>query len=194
MLTIIIAVVLAYLLGSVSSAIILCKLLRLPDPRTCGSNNPGATNVLRIGGKIPAILTLFGDVLKGAIAVLVVKQINILPLGLAMVMVAVFLGHLYPIFFRFQGGKGVATAFGVITAFSWQLGLLLAAVWLIVVLISKISSLGAIIAALVAVCYSWWFFDAVYGGAISVIVLLLLFRHRQNIKRLLKGQEPKVGG
>ncbi len=185
--------ILAYLLGSISSAVIICKLWHLPDPRVCGSNNPGTTNVLRIGGKLPAILTLFCDALKGILAVLIAKQINILPIGLAIVMVAVFLGHLYPIFFRFQGGKGVATAFGVLLAFSWQLGLLLAGIWGVVVFTSKISSLGAIVTSLVAVYCGWWIFDSVYSYSITLIVVLLLLRHKQNISRLLKGEEVRIG-
>lgn len=185
--------ILAYLLGSISSAVIICKLWHLPDPRVCGSNNPGTTNVLRIGGKLPAILTLFCDALKGILAVLIAKQINILPIGLAIVMVAVFLGHLYPIFFRFQGGKGVATAFGVLLAFSWQLGLLLAGIWGVVVFTSKISSLGAIVASLVAVYCGWWIFDSIYSYSITLIVILLLLRHKQNISRLLKGEEARIG-
>jgi glycerol-3-phosphate acyltransferase PlsY len=187
------ATIFAYLLGSVSSAIIICKLFRLPDPRACGSNNPGTTNVLRIGGKLPAILTLFGDVLKGFIAVLIAKQINILSIGIATVMVSVFFGHLYPAFFRFRGGKGVATALGVLLAFSWQLGLLLIVVWIGVVVISKISSLGAIIASLIAICCGWWAFDPVYSWAITIISSFLLFRHKQNIMRLFNRQEPKIG-
>ena len=189
---IIFATILAYLLGSISSAIIICKLWRLPDPRVAGSNNPGTTNVLRIGGKLPAILTLVGDALKGVIAVLIAKQINILPIGLAIVMVAVFLGHLYPVFFRFQGGKGVATAVGVLLAFSWPLGLLVIGVWGAMVFVSKISSLGAIAAAIVAAYCGWWVFDLVYSCAITCIVVLLLFRHKQNIVRLYKGEEPKI--
>lgn len=189
---IIFATIFAYLLGSISSAIIICKLWRLPDPRGAGSNNPGTTNVLRIGGKLPAVLTLVGDALKGIIAVLIVKQINILPVGVAIAMVAVFLGHLYPIFFRFQGGKGVATAVGVLLAFSWPLGLLVIGVWAAMVFASKISSLGAIAAAIVAAYCGWWVFDPVYGCAITCMVVLLLFRHKPNIVRLYKGEEPKI--
>jgi glycerol-3-phosphate acyltransferase PlsY len=189
---IILATIFAYLLGSVSNAIIICKLYRLPDPRACGSNNPGTTNVLRIGGKLPAILTLFGDVLKGFFVVMLANQINILPIGIAMVMVAVFLGHLYPVFFRFQGGKGVATAIGILLAFSWQLGLLLIVIWTCVVSITKISSLGAIIVSLVAIYCGWWMFDFPYSWVITIIACLLLFRHKQNIIRLLHGEELKI--
>src|SRR5688572_5024295 len=119
----VIAIVVAYLIGSLSSAIIVCKLMRLPDPRSEGSNNPGATNVLRIGGKKAAAITLAGDMLKGVIPVLAAKWCGIHPLGVGLVMLAAFAGHLYPIFFRFQGGKGVATLLGCLLALNGELGL-----------------------------------------------------------------------
>ena len=190
---IILFVLIAYLIGSISSAIIVCKLLRLPDPRSTGSNNPGTTNVLRVGGKFPAILTLFGDVLKGVIAVLLVKYFNLHSFTVALVMFAVFLGHLYPVFFRFKGGKGVATTFGALLAFSWPFGLLLVGIWLLVFFVSKVSSLSAIVASIAAVCFAWCLFEPVYGITITLMVMLLLFRHKQNIVRLLGKQELKVG-
>lgn len=184
--------VFGYLLGSISTAIIVSKLYCLPDPRTCGSSNPGATNVLRIGGKIPALLTLLGDVLKGVMAVILAKMLGLPAFGLAITMLAVFLGHLYPVFFRFQGGKGVATAIGVLLAFSWKLGILLIIIWLAVVLLSRFSSLGAIIAAIVAIYYSWFGFEPIYSVVITIIAGLLLIKHKLNIMRLLTGQEPKL--
>ena len=185
-------ILIAYIIGSISSAIIVCKLLRLPDPRSAGSNNPGTTNVLRVGGKFPAILTLFGDVLKGVIAVLLVKYFNLPSSAVALVMFAVFLGHLYPVFFHFQGGKGVATTFGAMLAFSWQFGLLLVGIWLLVFFVSKVSSLSAIVASIAAIGFAWWLFEPTYSITITLMVALLLFRHRQNIVRLLGKQELKV--
>src|SRR5689334_17854922 len=140
---IIIAFIIAYLIGSISTAIVTCKIMRLPDPRDQGSGNPGATNVLRFGGKKAAIITLMGDMLKGVIPVLAAKWFGFNTVGLSLVAFAAFLGHLYPIFFRFQGGKGVATAFGCFIALSWPLGLLLAATWLIIAILFRYSSLAA---------------------------------------------------
>jgi glycerol-3-phosphate acyltransferase PlsY len=139
-LTILIAVIISYLFGSLSSAIIVCKLMGLTDPRTTGSNNPGATNVLRIGGKVPAVITLLGDVLKGVIPVLAAKWYGLPPLGLALVTLAAFLGHLFPVFFRFQGGKGVATLIGCLLALSWPVGLCWMATWLVMALLFRSSS------------------------------------------------------
>ena len=182
----------AYLLGSITVAVPVCKLFGLPDPRSQGSNNPGATNVLRIGGKKAAIITLIGDALKGVLAVMLAKQLQLPTVGIAAVMVAVFVGHLFPVFFRFQGGKGVATACGVFLAFSWPLGVLLVGVWAIVVFGSRLSSLGAIVAAITALYCGWWLYDPVYSIAISCIALLLLLRHKHNIVRLIKREEASI--
>ena len=182
----------AYLLGSITVAVPVCKLFGLPDPRSQGSNNPGATNVLRIGGKKAAIITLIGDALKGVLAVMLAKQLQLPTVGLAAVMVAVGVGHLFPVFFRFQGGKGVATACGVFLAFSWPLGVLLVGVWAIVVFGSRLSSLGAIVAAITALYCGWWLYDPVYSIAISCIALLLLLRHKHNIVRLIKREEASI--
>ncbi|MDH5369489.1 MAG: glycerol-3-phosphate 1-O-acyltransferase PlsY, partial [Gammaproteobacteria bacterium] len=141
--TIIIA---SYLIGSLSSAIIVCKLMGLPDPRGEGSGNPGATNVLRFGGKKPAAITLAGDMIKGLVPVLVAKYIGISIEGIALVGLAAFLGHLYPVFFQFKGGKGVATMLGVLFGFSWWIGLATAGTWLFMAKIVKISSLSALVA------------------------------------------------
>jgi len=147
---IIIATILAYLFGSISSAIIVCKLMGLPDPRTQGSQNPGATNVLRIGGKKAAIITLLGDMLKGVIPILAAKWYGLDPTGIACVTFAAFFGHLFPIFFRFQGGKGVATAIGCLLALSLPVGLSWLATWIIIAIIFRYSSLSSLITSLLA--------------------------------------------
>jgi glycerol-3-phosphate acyltransferase PlsY len=187
-----IAVIIAYLFGSVSSAIITCKIMRLPDPRTQGSGNPGATNVLRIGGKKAAIVTLVGDILKGVIPVLAAKWYGFDTTSLGLVTLAAFLGHLYPIFFRFEGGKGVATAFGCLVALAWPVGLALIGTWLAVALTLRYSSLSALIAALLAPVYAWYF-TGHYVVITSVMSLLLIYRHRSNIRNLWLGKEDKIG-
>lgn len=180
----------AYLVGSVSSAIIVCRLMGLPDPREQGSGNPGATNVMRIGGKKAAAITLAGDALKGLLPVLVAKLLGVESLILAMVVFAAFLGHLYPIFFGFKGGKGVATSFGVSLGVSWILGLAVSGTWLLVYKISKISSLSALIAGILAPVYTWLIVgDSYLVGVFVIISALLLWRHQSNIKRLLAGEE-----
>ena len=184
-----------YLLGSLSSAIITCRLLGLPDPRNQGSCNPGATNVLRIGGKKAAAITLIGDMLKGLIPVLVAKLLGA-DLGIqAAVAVAAFLGHLYPVFFGFQGGKGVATALGVLLGIHWPVGLLTIATWLVIAKVFKISSLAALLAILVTPLYIWWLIP---NQSLLIAMLfmgtLLFWRHRSNIKGLLAGTEGKIGG
>ena len=187
--TIILFVLFSYLLGSISSAVLICWAWKLPDPRTVGSNNPGATNVYRIGGKFPAVFALVGDLLKGGIAVVIAKCFNYGNLEISLVMLAVFFGHLFPVFFKFRGGKGVATAFGALLAFSWQLGGLLLFSWLTVFAITRVSSLSAIISSLIAVIYAWTMFEPIYGCTITFMMILLLFRHKSNIWRLFKGQE-----
>lgn len=179
-----------YLVGSVSSAIIVCRLMGLPDPRTEGSHNPGATNVMRIGGKKAAAITLAGDAIKGLLPVLVAKMLGVESLILALVVFAAFLGHLYPLFFGFKGGKGVATSFGVALGVSWLLGLATLATWLAVYKVSKISSLSALVAAIFVPIYSWFLLgDAYLVGVFSLISVILLWRHKSNIKRLLAGEE-----
>lgn len=185
----------AYLIGSISSAIIVCRLAGLPDPRTVGSQNPGATNVLRMGGKKVAVFTLLGDMLKGVIPVLVVRKINpTLPAEiLGPVMVSVVLGHLYPIFFDFKGGKGVATALGATCGLSGILGSLILFTWIIVVAIFRMSSLGAVVAAVLAPFYAFFIVGHVFAIPMLVISVLLIFRHQANIKRILSRTEPKIG-
>lgn len=187
------AILIAYLIGSISSAILICKIFRLPDPRTQGSKNPGATNVLRFGGKKAAFLTLLGDVLKGVIPVLIGKAIGLDSLSLALIALAAFLGHLYPIFFGFEGGKGVATAFGCIIALSWPAGIILALVWLIIARIFRYSSLAALIAAISAPFIVWCFSNNIYAYSIAVMSIFLIYRHKQNIKNLITHQEKKIG-
>jgi len=187
-------VVAAYLLGSLSTAIILCRLMGLPDPRTQGSGNPGATNVLRFGGKKLAAFTLLGDMLKGLVPVVAASFITQETTVLALVAIAAFLGHLYPIFFGFRGGKGVATALGVLLGLSWQVGVAVLVTWLVMALLFRISSLSALIAAVLSPLYAWWITGTgVYVIMMAVMALLLLWRHRGNIQRLLAGQEKRIG-
>ena len=180
----------AYLIGSISTAIITCKVMGLPDPRTEGSNNPGATNVLRIGGKKAAAFTLIGDMLKGLLPVLVAVAFKSDDLTLALVACAAFLGHLYPVFFGFKGGKGVATAFGAILGVSWPVSLAMLVTWLTVAYGLKISSMSALVTAALAPFYFWWL-----SGSSTLIIMavfisiLLVWRHRSNIKRILQGTE-----
>lgn len=184
----------AYLVGSLSSAVVLCKLAGLPDPRTQGSGNPGATNVLRFGGKKLAAFVLIIDILKGIIPVLVGRLAGVDIDVLAMIALFAFLGHIYPVFFQFKGGKGVATALGAFLALSPLLALAALITWLIVFSISKVSSLSAIIAAVLAPLFSFWLLDSAFAiGIMFLIALLLLMRHSGNIRRLLAGQEKKSG-
>ena len=181
---------LAYLTGSVSSAIIVCKLMGLADPRENGSGNPGATNVMRIGGKKAAAITLFGDAAKGLLPVLLAKALHVDSLVLSSVVFAAFLGHLYPVFFQFKGGKGVATSFGVTLGVNWLLGLVVSGTWLLVYKISKISSLSALVAAILTPVYVWLIVaDLNLTVTFGLISIILLWRHKSNIQRLLSGQE-----
>jgi len=184
----------AYLLGSVSSAILVCQLMRLPDPRTQGSRNPGATNVLRIGGKKAAAITLVGDSLKGLLPMLLGHLLGVGPVALAGVGLAAFLGHLYPVFFGFQGGKGVATALGVQFGLYWPVGLMVAVLWLFVAKVLRISSLSALISMAVAPLIVWLFWpEPALVIAQALISLLLFWRHRSNIRKLLDGTEGRIG-
>lgn len=188
-----IAIVLAYLLGSLSTAVIVCRLAKLPDPRTEGSKNPGATNVLRLGGKKLAALTLLFDALKGFIPVVIVMAIDPNPFMVGPIMVAVFLGHLYPVFFGFEGGKGVATALGIIFALSGKAGLMVLATWGLMAGLFKISSLAALTALLLAPIYVAVWLKVEYAMPTLMLTIFVFWRHRGNIKRLLKGLEPKMG-
>lgn len=189
---IVLAAVAAYLLGSLSFAILVSRLMRLPDPRSYGSKNPGATNVLRTGKKVAAILTLAGDALKGFVAV--VLALVYLPESAPYVGVAAFLGHAFPVFHRFQGGKGVATAAGVLFGFSSWLGLGTVATFVIVAAFFRYVSLASMVAASFAVFFSWFIgLDHGTTGAVAVMTALLVWRHKDNIKRLMAGTESKLG-
>jgi len=180
----------AYLIGSLSSAIILCKLAGLPDPRSQGSGNPGATNVLRFGGKKLAATVLMIDVVKGILPVVVAMLLGLNETWLAATALAAFIGHLYPVFFQFQGGKGVATALGGFLALSPLMAGAILLSWLIIFKVSRISSLSAIIAASLGPVYSLWLIDSVNARwIVLVIAMMLVARHHGNIKRLLAGEE-----
>jgi glycerol-3-phosphate acyltransferase PlsY len=188
-------IVAAYLLGSVAFGIIVSKLFGLPDPRTVGSGNPGATNVLRSGKKLAAALTLLGDVLKGWIPVWLALRTEMLMWVVASVGLAVFIGHLYPIFYKFKGGKGVATALGVMLALSPLLGLTAIVTWVLVFAIFRYSSLAAIMAAALAPVYAWFLLSAYKDYFITVLVMavFLIWRHKINIEKLLTGTESGFG-
>jgi glycerol-3-phosphate acyltransferase PlsY len=191
-------IVIAYLIGSLSFAVIVSKAFGLPDPHTYGSGNPGATNVLRTGNKLAAVLTLIGDGAKGWLAVFLAQafawRFGVDDAGIAAVALAVFVGHLWPVFFRFQGGKGVATAAGILFAIDWRIGLGTLATWLIIALFFRYSSLAALAAAVFAP-----FFTAlvlgfnVYVAAVLAIACLLVWRHAENIRKLLAGTESRIG-
>jgi glycerol-3-phosphate acyltransferase PlsY len=197
------AVLLAYLLGSLSFAVIVSKAMGLKDPRSFGSKNPGATNVLRSGSKGAAVATLLLDGLKGWLPVVLVKWFGgDYGLGdgtVAAVGLAAFLGHLYPVFFQFKGGKGVATAAGVVLGISWVMGLATLATWLIVAFFSRYSSLASLAAAVFAPLFyllgdrGAWYVDKSIMAMLVAISALLLYRHRENINKLLKGTESKLG-
>jgi glycerol-3-phosphate acyltransferase PlsY len=185
---------LAYLMGSLSTAVIVSKLFGLPDPRQQGSKNPGATNVLRLGGEKAAAITLAGDAVKGLIPVMLAQYLGVTTDMVAAVGLAAFLGHLYPVFFGFKGGKGVATALGVLSGFSGWVGLSVLATWILMAVVFRYSSLSALTAALLAPVYVWFILKSpVLAGAALAMALLLVSRHRANIERLLKGEESRIG-
>jgi glycerol-3-phosphate acyltransferase PlsY len=182
----------AYLLGSLSSAIIVCRLMGLPDPRSEGSKNPGTTNVLRLGGKNAAALTLLGDALKGLIAVLLARIFGVHGFWLGLVAVVAVIGHIFPLFFQFKGGKGVATAFGATLALSLPLALVGAITWLLVLVFSRYSSLAALVTAVFLPIYCILFADFSYLIPILVMSGLIIWRLWENIQRLKAGTETKV--
>jgi glycerol-3-phosphate acyltransferase PlsY len=192
----------AYLIGSISFAVVVSKCMRLPDPHSYGSGNPGATNVLRTGNKLAAVLTLIGDTLKGYLAVMLARVL----LGdesltstlnswlLCGVVIAVFLGHLFPIFHGFKGGKGVATACGILFGINWILGLATLGTWIIVAMFMRYSSLAALAAAIFGPIYFVFLFGfQPMGIALLVVCLLLIWRHRSNIHNLINGKESRIG-
>ena len=190
-----VAVILAaYLAGSIASAVLVCRALDLPDPRGEGSGNPGATNVLRIGGKGPAALTLAGDVLKGVAPVLLAKALALSPAAQALTALAAFLGHLYPLYFRFRGGKGVATALGAVTALAWPVGLAMCVLWLAVAAATRYSSLASMVAAVGAPAAALWLApDPANVAALAALAAFVLWRHRGNVRRLVDGTESRIG-
>ena len=182
-----------YLFGSISTAIVVCRLMGLPDPRSQGSRNPGTTNVLRIGGKKAAILTLAGDMLKGLVPVLIARALGAGPEIQAATGLAGFLGHLYPVFFGFQGGKGVATALGVFFGLHWLTGLVVTGIWIAMALLFRISSLSALTAMLLAPLLFWYLQPEMsFVYATIVISVMLFWRHRTNIRDLLSGKEGRI--
>ncbi len=192
------AFVLAYLLGSLSFAVIVSKAMRLPDPREYGSGNPGATNVLRSGHKLAAVATLLLDAAKGYVAVSLAQHYSLRfdfdDTTIAFCGVAAFIGHLFPVFFRFQGGKGVATAAGVLLAYEPMLGVATLLIWALVALITRYSSLAAILASMFAPVFMIAYYDRPTGTlAVAVMSLLLVWRHWRNILRLTRGSEPRIG-
>ncbi len=182
----------AYLLGSISSAIIVCKLFNLPDPRTEGSGNPGATNVARIAGKKLAALVLLGDALKGFIPTVMVHYLFQLPMLTGLTALAAFIGHIYPVFFKFKGGKGVATAMGGLWGLSWMFGACFSAIWLLTWAYGRVSSLSALLAMFVTTI--WVFFSEGFMMSLPIIIMcaILFWRHKENIKRLRGGTETKI--
>jgi len=188
MLTIGAFVLFSYFLGSLSTAIITCKFMGLADPRSVGSSNPGATNVYELYGKKPAVITLVGDLLKGFFPVVLAKLYGLDAVELSLVALAAFLGHLYPLFFKFEGGKGVATAFGIILGLNFFVALALLVSWLLVFKIFKLSSLSALISSLLSpLCF--YFLDEQYLMMSLVISLFLIWRHRSNIQNIINGTE-----
>jgi glycerol-3-phosphate acyltransferase PlsY len=184
--------ILAYLLGSVSSAIIVCKLFNLPDPRLTGSKNPGATNVLRIGGKSKAAIVLLGDVLKGVIPVLIAKLLLLSPFLVGLVGLFAVIGHIFPVFYQFKGGKGVATALGVYVAFSPLLGLLCVISWYIIFKLYRYSSLSSLVTVALTPIYTAFLFPGTLAWLPMLLIgLLVVFQHHANIGRLCRGIEPK---
>ncbi len=194
MLIAILLIVGGYLLGSVASAIITCRLMGLPDPRGEGSGNPGATNVLRFGGRKAAAITLTGDILKGLLPVLVARLLGAGPGVVGAVAVAAFVGHLYPVFFNFRGGKGVATAGGALLALTPPVGLIAVVIWLVLAALFRYASLAGVSAAVAAPMLAWLFG---YPGPVILAALvmgaLLIWRHQTNIQRLLAGTEGRIG-
>jgi len=184
-------IILAYLAGSISSAIIICKFQNLPDPRDVGSHNPGATNVLRSTNKLTAAFVLLFDVLKGVIPVWSAYFLGIEPIYIGLIGIAACLGHMFPVFFGFKGGKAVATAFGVLLPIGFSMAGLLIGTWLLVAKITRYSSLAAIVTVCFAPLYTWWI-KPIYVYPVLMLSVLIIFRHRDNIQRLLQGTENKI--
>lgn len=182
-----------YLVGSIATAVIVARIFKLPDPRQAGSGNPGATNVLRLGGKKAAIVTLLGDLSKGLLPVLLLRALDAPDTALAVVALAAFTGHLFPVFFGFKGGKGVATAAGALLGLNPIIGLLTIGTWLLVARLTKYSSAAAILAAVMAALAAVYLTSPPIMFTISLMSIALIYRHRKNIRRLLNGEEPRIG-
>ena len=186
-------VIIGYLFGSICSAVIVCRVFSLPDPTTEGSKNPGATNVLRIAGKKYAIIVLVTDMLKGFLPVLLAHLLGANSTVLGFVCLASVLGHIYPVFFNFIGGKGVATALGALLGFNWILGGLVVLTWLVIALISRYSSLASIISIVLAPFYCFFLFHNLIACApLALMTGLVIYKHRSNLSRLMNGTEPKI--
>ncbi len=187
-------VISGYLFGSIASAVMVCRLLGLGDPRRNGSGNPGTTNVYRLYGGKAAVLTLLGDLLKGALPVILATILQAPESTVYMAGMAAFFGHLYPLFFHFQGGKGVATLIGVLLATHWMLGLAFIVIWAVVTLVFRFASLSSITAAIALPCYGWLLsLSPAYLLSLSLMAGFLVWRHRSNLKKLLAGTEPRLG-
>lgn len=182
---------LTYLVGSISSAILVSRLFGLPDPREHGSGNPGATNVLRLGGKFSALGVLIFDILKGMIPVWSGYYLGFSQFTLGLIALMACLGHIFPVYYKFKGGKGVATAFGAIAPIGWSVAGLMVGSWLLIFLISGYSSLSAVITAVLVPIYVWWF-KPEFTFPVAVVCCLLIYRHRANIERLWRGEEDKI--
>ncbi|MAJ90777.1 MAG: acyl-phosphate glycerol 3-phosphate acyltransferase [Legionellales bacterium] len=187
-------IIIAYLLGSLSAAVLVCNILGLSDPRSGGSRNPGTTNVMRLHGKKAAFLTLTGDILKGIIPVLLAKVISNSEIIIALSGLAAFLGHIFPIYFGFKGGKGVATLIGVLFATHWQLGVAYVLTWILTAFIFRYSSLAALIAAILTPLYAYFSGqESQYIVILIIIMIILLWKHKPNIINLIKKKEDKIG-
>ncbi len=183
----------AYLLGSINSAIIVCYIFRLPSARSVGSGNPGTTNVLRIGGKVPAIITLAFDILKGLVPVVIAKVLTGSEFITACTALYAILGHVFPIFFGFKGGKGVATLIGTLFGFSWILGFIFVITWVCVAVITRYSSLSALLATVIASFSVIFTSDFKTAAPFLIIAIIILIKHKGNIQRLISGQDSKIG-
>jgi glycerol-3-phosphate acyltransferase PlsY len=181
----------AYLLGSLSSALIMSKLYRLPDPRQAGSKNPGATNIYRLGGKLPALVVLIVDLTKGLLPIAIGQANNIAPFYLGIIAVTACLGHMYPLYHRFSGGKGVATAFGAMLAIDVMISSLVITFWLLLVKQFKLVSLATLISSIFG-CILYWLFEPYWLPTMLTLTTLILFRHHGNLKRLITRQEPTI--
>lgn len=190
----ILIVVGAYLLGSINSAIIVSKAFSLPDPRHLGSGNPGATNVLRTGNKLASVITLAGDLLKGLLPVLTVDLLTASAPLVAATGIAAILGHMYPLYYGFKGGKGVATTLGVLLGFDWLLGAVWIALWLFAALLFRYSSLAALVATTFILVTSWFWSENIWLFiSMAIISIFVFWKHRSNIQKLLNGTEAKLG-